>query len=51
MEHPCKGCHYYRGVNPGAKCCNYLLMTGKVRPCPPGKKCTVKILRKKGVTS
>lgn len=38
----CEGCHYYRCICTGWMGCNYILLTGKKRPCPPGKDCTVK---------
>lgn len=43
----CEGCVYYKGEYEMNLCCNYMLDTGKRRPCPPGKGCTVKT-RKKG---
>jgi hypothetical protein len=42
----CEGCIYYRGDFEINKCCNYLLVKGERRPCPPGKDCTVKVERK-----
>ncbi|MCD7755514.1 MAG: hypothetical protein LUJ09_04175 [Firmicutes bacterium] len=39
---PCSGCAYYYGNSESDVCCNYLLKTGKRRPCPPGKDCTVR---------
>lgn len=38
----CKGCFYWGGHDESACCCNYLLITDKRRPCPPGKNCTVR---------
>ena len=29
------------------RCCNYLLVTNKRRPCPAGEGCTVKVVRKR----
>jgi hypothetical protein len=40
----CEGCVYYQGEI--TKCCNYIFIKGKSRPCPPGKDCTEKIERK-----
>lgn len=37
----CKGCAYAAFVG-GMWCCDYLLLTGRRRPCPPGKDCTVR---------
>jgi len=44
----CKSCYYSREVDVGAgkakerlRACLYILATGKRRPCPAGKKCTV----------
>lgn len=39
----CDGCVYKCLVSIHQRCCNYLDLTGKRRPCPPGKGCTVKI--------
>ena len=36
----CQGCIYYGGDY--YRCCNYILVMGKRRPCPPGKGCTVR---------
>ena len=44
----CLGCIYMGWVGSWYGCCNYLLMTGKCRPCPPGKECTVKTTKKRG---
>lgn len=43
----CLGCIYMGWVGSYLGCCNYLLMTGKRRPCPPGKECTVKHKQKR----
>lgn len=42
MERECKGCFYRKGPRQ-FRHCDYLSMTGKVRPCPPGKECTVRV--------
>ena len=39
----CRGCQYL-GLCGISACCDYIEMTGKVRPCPAGEQCTVKIL-------
>lgn len=44
VDPSCVGCFYYRGDK--VKTCNYLFITGNMRPCPPGKGCTVRITRK-----
>lgn len=44
---PCRGCFYYRKVcTSGPRCCHYLLIEDKKRPCDPGEGCTVKITMK-----
>ena len=45
-DRACAGCVYFGWVS-YMGCCNYFLKTGKRRPCPPGKDCTVKQKRKK----
>ena len=46
----CEGCHYWRSVTGGsvADCCHYYLDTHIRRPCPPGKRCAVRIEKRKG---
>lgn len=39
----CDGCIFYRGSY--IKCCCYILMMNKKRPCPPEKACTVRLER------
>lgn len=40
---PCDGCRYLARSTSGIPmACEYILLTGKRRPCPPGKGCTVK---------
>ena len=41
-DHPCAGCLHFYGAYKDNRCCNYILDTGKKRPCPPGEGCTVK---------
>lgn len=44
----CEGCVYYFGEYQINKCCNYIFIEGKRRPCQPGKDCTVEIMRSEG---
>lgn len=46
LDQNCKGCLYYKTI-PYSKerCCHYIFVEGKKRPCEPGDKCTVKIKR------
>lgn len=55
MQTPCVGCFYQRPLNGNGECgdlacfaCDYLLLTGRRRPCKPGKDCTVRDEREKG---
>lgn len=45
-ENPCKNCKYYYSIAQNERSnfgiCQYLLMTGKRRPCKGGENCTVK---------
>ena len=41
-KHPCEGCDYFGGWTKEVRSCNYCLITGKRRPCPFGKACTVR---------
>lgn len=43
----CKGCIYWGGGFSDTKCCNYIFMNDHSRPCPPGKDCTEKVLKKR----
>lgn len=43
--HPCSGCRYFFGTYLVNRCCNYIFIEDRRRPCPPGKGCTVKELR------
>lgn len=43
----CVGCYFYRCICTGWVGCHYILLTGKKRPCPPGKDCTVKKERRR----
>jgi hypothetical protein len=38
----CRNCMYFSGVSEYACTCNYIFIEDKMRPCPPGKGCTVK---------
>ena len=40
----CDGC-IYKGKVHGERCCNYLLVTDKMRCCPAGTGCTAKVTR------
>lgn len=42
----CEGCIYYSADYEVNKCCNYIFIEDKRRPCPPGNDCTVRIERK-----
>ena len=42
----CEGCIFFRGGFEVNRCCNYIFIMKKRRPCPPGEGCTVKIERK-----
>lgn len=48
LQKNCEGCIYFGGGNESARTCNYIFITGKRRPCNPGKECTEKIWRKGG---
>ena len=40
----CDDCWYWAKMGSGdGRYCSYLLRTDKMRPCPPGEGCTVKI--------
>lgn len=43
----CAGCKYYSSITKAVYYCTYFLETGRRRPCPPGKGCTVKIPKKR----
>ena len=43
----CDNCAYWVKMGAGQdRYCSYLFKTDKIRPCPPGEGCTVKITRK-----
>lgn len=46
MDKHCLDCSYCKGNTEADLCCCYIFITGKRRPCPPGKGCTEKIKRK-----
>lgn len=48
MASNCVTC-FFHGKCGGLICCNFLLMTGQRRPCPPGDACTVKVPYRKRV--
>lgn len=39
MRKPCRTCGFW---NEMFWCCDYLFVTGRRRPCPPGRRCTVR---------
>lgn len=40
----CDDCHFYKPIyGESWRCCHYIFMTGKKRPCPPGAGCTEKV--------
>lgn len=40
----CKNCYYYKKMHSESdRCCHYIFIEDKRRPCEPGAKCTVKI--------
>ena len=41
----CANCIYFGGVDEAVATCNYILRTGKKRPCGAGYGCTVKVKR------
>ena len=42
----CDGCEYYTKVGVSTTyVCDYILVEGHKRPCPPGEKCTVKSVK------
>ena len=43
----CEKCIYYKGTGSVLYACHYFLDTDKRRPCPAGKGCTVRVLRKR----
>lgn len=48
MQAPCLGCVYFTGELTYASACNYIFIENKRRPCPPGKACTEKTMRRTG---
>lgn len=46
-KHPCNGCIYLEGCYEQSATCDYYLITGKRRPCEPGKGCTVRLETRK----
>ena len=43
MDKHCLGCKYYAKIYENVFYCSYIFMEDKVRPCKPGKDCTVKV--------
>ena len=48
MANNCATC-FYHGKCGGLICCEYWDKTGKLRPCPAGDECTVKVPYRKRV--
>lgn len=44
----CEGCRYKGTLNGYGGYCTYIFVEGHSRPCPPGKGCTVKVLKERG---
>lgn len=44
VDEYCIGCEYHwiSYACPEYQACDYIMMTGRKRPCPSGKECTVK---------
>ena len=38
----CRNCAYFGGASDHVCSCNYIFIEDRMRPCPPGKGCTVK---------
>ncbi len=45
-DNNCKGCFYYKFLEPGVRACHYILIEGVPRPCPVDK-CSVKLILSK----
>lgn len=43
----CEGCIYHGYAGGDWRCCDYIFIEDKRRPCPPGKDCTVKTVKVK----
>lgn len=41
MDKSCIGCVHYYAMFRANKCCNYIFDEGHMRPCPPGRGCSV----------
>lgn len=46
-DRSCKRCIYRVGNSDSIHICTYFIETGKRRPCPPGKGCTVRETKRK----
>lgn len=46
IDKHCIGCQYYTGITDNIYYCSYFVKEDKLRPCPPGKDCTVKKYKK-----
>ena len=40
MPKKCRNCFFYRKITSQTYACMYILLTGHMRPCEPGAKCT-----------
>lgn len=47
MDKHCVGCIYYWRSSADWCMCDYFEQAGKLRPCKPGKDCTVKVVGKR----
>lgn len=43
----CQNCIYFQGTSDCVCTCDYILITGRKRPCDPGEGCTVKVKRRR----
>ena len=48
VDRYCVGCQYLKKITDDIYFCSYMLDTDKRRPCPPGRGCTVRTLKKRG---
>ena len=49
--HPCAGCRFFFGEYEHNRCCNYIFIMDRRRPCPVGEGCTVKEIIPEGKIS
>lgn len=50
INETCLGCRFYRCIKKSTWFCAYMIETGKKRPCPPGRGCTVREAKGPGIT-